>query len=66
MRASFLVVPSDDAEVRRVVGETHEIMRQVGSRPEDVSVAMDLGRVLLDHVECFAQHDLTAQGTPLA
>ena len=63
MRASFLVVPFDDAEVKQEVVQTHEIMRQVGKRPEDVSFAMDLSSILLEHVDHFAQHDLTAQGS---
>ena len=62
MCASFLVVPSDDVEVREVVGKTHELTRQVGSRCEDAKIALDLGRVLFDHVERFAQHDMTMQG----
>lgn len=66
MHASFLIVPSDDAAVRQVVGETQDIVRQVGNRPEDVSFAMNLSRVLLEHVERFAQHDLTARGSRCA
>ena len=62
MCASFLVVPHDDAEVRHVVGETHEIMRQVGGRSEDASFAMDLSRVLLNHFMQFAQLNLASQG----
>ena len=61
--ATFLVVPHDDAEVRRVVGKTQEIMRQVEGRSEDVSFVMDLSRVLLNHFMQFAQHDLASQGS---
>lgn len=66
MCATFLVVPHDDAEVRQVVGETHETMRQVGGRAEDVSFAMDLSRALLDHVKQLAQHDTITQGNTWA
>lgn len=62
MCAGYLVVPHDDAEVRQVVGETREIIRPVAGRAEDVSFAMDLSRVLLDHVKQFAQHDMVTQG----
>ena len=58
MCATFLVVPPDDAEVKQVVGETQEIVRQVESRSEDVSFAQDLGMVLLDHVHRLAQATL--------
>ncbi len=60
MSATFVVVPHDHAEVKHVVGDTREITRVVASRSEDIAFALDLGRVLLSHVERLAELDATS------
>ena len=50
MCASYLIISPDHAQVKQVVGETQEITRLVATRSEDVTFAMNLGTVLLDHL----------------
>ena len=54
MSASFVTVSPEHEEVKQVVGTTQEMTRLVASRCEDVTLAKDLSRVLLDHVQRFA------------
>lgn len=60
MCAEYFVVPYDHAEVKQVVGETREVTRLVASRSEDVTFALNLGTVLLDHVQRFAERESTS------
>lgn len=60
MCAKYFLVPDDDAEVKQVVGEIQQTTRLVASRSEDLSFALDLGTVLLDHVQRFAEHNSTS------
>ena len=53
MCGTYLVVPHDNSEVRKVIGETQQVTRAAASRSEDISFATNLGRVLLKHVSCL-------------
>jgi hypothetical protein len=67
MCASYLIISADHVEVKQVVGETREITRLVATRYEDVTFAMDLGTVLLDHLKLFTEPDsMTVIGELLA
>ncbi|KAA6429036.1 MAG: retinoic acid inducible I [Trebouxia sp. A1-2] len=57
MCASYLIISADHAEVRQVVGETQESTRLVATRSEDVTFAMNLGTVLLDHLTQLTELD---------
>ena len=57
MCASYLIISADHAEVKQVVGETREITRLVATRSEDVTFAMNLGTVLIDHLKLFTEPD---------
>lgn len=57
MCASYLIISPGHAEVKQVVGETREITRLVATRSEDVTFAMNLGAVLLDHLTQLTECD---------
>lgn len=63
MCASYLIISPDHAEVKQVVGEAREVTRLVATRFEDVTFAMDLGTVLLDHLTQLTELDsMTVMG----